>query len=67
MDIDAGHADIPSWPGTRRPPEALVPVVNAIWDSELRVVTLADLDAYGSGVRRIGQRRCCASGAGWSR
>ena len=50
VGIDSGHADIPSWPGTRRPPEPLVPVVNAIWDSGLRVVTLADLDAYGSGV-----------------
>ena len=42
--------DLLDWPHTRRPPVALEPVVRAIHDGRARVVTLADLDAYATGM-----------------
>ena len=42
--------DLLDWPHTRRPPVALEPVVRGIHDDRARVVTLADLDAYATGM-----------------
>ena len=38
------------WPHARRPPSVLEPVVRGIFESRERVVTLADLDAYATGI-----------------
>ena len=48
MGVAAASIDIPDWPGTRRPPDAMVPVLNEIWAGGERVVTIADIAAAGS-------------------
>ena len=44
------HPTIPEWSGARRPPDAMVPTLNALWNSGQRVVTLADIEAVASGI-----------------
>ena len=41
---------IPSCHGTRRPPDAMVPALNALWGGGHRVVTLADIEAVSDGI-----------------
>ena len=40
----------PECHGTRRPPEVMVPALNALWDSGQRVVTLADIEEVSDGI-----------------
>ena len=44
------HPTIPEWSGARRPPDAMVPALNALWHSGQRVVTLADIEAVAGGI-----------------
>ena len=41
---------IPDWLGARRPPDAMVPALNALWHSGMRVITLADIEAVSDGI-----------------
>ena len=50
MGETTAHLDIPAWHGTRRPPDAMVPTLNAIWDGGARVVTIADIAAVSGGI-----------------
>ena len=50
MSADAATMDILEWPHTQRPPDALVPVVLGILENSPRIVTLAGLDAYATGI-----------------
>ena len=43
-------ADCLDWPHTQRPPRALEPIVRDIFANDRRVVTLADLDAWATGI-----------------
>ena len=49
-DATTTDRDLLDWPHTRRPPVALEPLVRGIYDDKARVVTLADLDAYATGM-----------------
>ena len=44
------HPTIPEWSGARRPPDAMVPALNALWHSGQRVVTIADIEAVAGDV-----------------
>ena len=46
----ATRPTIPACHGTRRPPDAMVPALNALWDSGQRVITLADIEAVSDGI-----------------
>lgn len=41
---------IPECSGARRPPDAMVPALNALWNSGRRVVTIADIEAAAGGI-----------------
>ncbi len=44
------HPKIPQWSGAARPPDAMVPALNALWNSGQRVVTLGDIEAVSGGI-----------------
>ena len=41
---------IPDWSDARRPPDEMVPALNALWYSDERVITLADIKAVSNGI-----------------
>ncbi len=45
MNAEVSEPMIPEWSRARRPPETMVPALNALWDSGLRVVTIVDIEA----------------------
>ena len=43
------HPTIPEWSDARRPPDAMVPALNALYSGQ-RVVTIADIEAVAGGI-----------------
>ena len=50
MATTSAPPTIPEWPRARRPPDAMVPALDALWSSGQRVVTLADIEAVAGGI-----------------